>query len=765
MSELLALKVDKYTFVISTKEVERSRQRLKQTLARRGKDFEPSKILFSPPLVINDDFPTPWYPTELPVFFENKDYHIEFVFDEQQLTHPFIEHRLKKVEESFNYSPRTKTLRATINTENHIGWFKMDLCYQLDDRSIKQSISIEILPTKMDMHSDLAVMNADIDSQFPLWRFSLAEKTQQQMQAVKQPQAQFLLLWLALFEDLFADMQLGLRHIVNAPHSRLIETAHTVKMDRLKGKLSVTLEQAVINARGAGLHQKRFLITNKKLSVDTPENRFIKFVMTTSVATLVKITDAQRQKENSPDKQRLSASFYDKLNSWKTDMQRFQKQPLFDEVGSFKSLERESLVLQQKPGYAKVYKAWQQLKWYLDALHGTSSLSIRSVAKLYEVWCFLDVRRILLDLDFQEVQKTKNSLVKIGTEVILQDGIQGAFEFERKDGVKLTLAHEPVFSVNGKNIRSWIKTQEPDIFLEASFPDGAKFVWLFDAKYRIATPHSADGGDDKVPKDAIDQMHRYRDALIRLEEKDGKIYKTRPVFGAYCLYPGSFDQAKDDNPYEDAIKQIGIGAFSLLPSEDQSGSVWLHSFLKDKLPSQTTGYPLASSDRYFLEEPSRIPYYGTRVTRYSDLVIIANQLGPFRNRDYIKRFEDGKAQFYHVKANAFNRQEVSHHMVHEARYLTVGVDADSVQSREICFIYPILSARQLARSDISDHESGANELGTGIELYWLFELGEATKLKEKVVLGINDRFELKFADRKAFDSNIKWADLAERYSL
>ncbi len=91
----------------------------------------------------------------------------------------------------------------------------------------------------------------------------------------------------------------------------------------------------------------------------------------------------------------------------------------------------------------------------------------------------------------------------------------------RADGIKIRLAHEPVFS-NTKDpafgkIYSWTTVQKPDIFLEATFLKGEKVQWIFDAKYRIADDGN---GADRAPDDAINQMHRYRDALIHIHKTD-----------------------------------------------------------------------------------------------------------------------------------------------------------------------------------------------------------------------------------------------------
>src|SRR5690606_11589129 len=95
---------------------------------------------------------------------------------------------------------------------------------------------------------------------------------------------------------------------------------------------------------------------------------------------------------------------------------------------------------------------------------------------------------------------------------------------------------------------------------------------------------------DYVPDDAINQMHRYRDALIRLSESTSSSMacqpakKSRPVVGAFALYPGLFDQTTEENRYATAIKEVGIGAFALLPSQTgYAGHQWLLDFLNSQI--------------------------------------------------------------------------------------------------------------------------------------------------------------------------------------
>jgi len=765
MPEIATIKGQDFECVIWTKDVCASQQRLQQTMASRNKETPTSTILFDPAIALaGSEEELASMKCGRAVFFENKQYDIEFVFDGSlkgsfSQNSPRVIHRLRNVEEAFHYSARSNAIRATINTGNDIGWFRIELQYPVNGQWISQAISFEVLPVKMDMDADVALMNEVIDAEYPLWRFSLAEKTSQKFAAAKKPYRHFLLLWLAQFESLRTDLEKGLRHIVSAPHNRLVSVESLLKAEKLKGKLSPKLELELKQAQCDGLVNKRFHIKKKKLSIDTPENRFIKSVIKNSSSRLNAVIRLAKENQRVPDVQRLSDSFFTQLESWQGSLKKFQYHAMFHEVGEFKGFSRESLVLQQKPGYAKVYRVWQELKWYLDLFGNDSSLSLRNIAELYEIWCFLEIRRILLDLGFEELPNKKPQLANTGLGVSMKDGFAGAFQFKRGDGIRLRLAHEPLFRENSRPIKTWITSQKPDILLEAKFDDNKEFIWLFDAKYRIRP----DDESDLVPDDAINQLHRYRDALIYQHNYSGQnAGKSRPILGAYALYPGYYDQAETENPYQEAMNEIGIGAFSLLPAPGNTGNHWLRMFLEDMLGSKKDYYIPAKNEKYFVEEAVRIPYKGTSVAYYSDLTIAASGLGPDRNSVYRKRFECGEANLYHMRLLATDRQNIEQHVVREARYLAIAVNAASLVSK-IKYIYPILKVEKIKRSELTEGQTGTRNVTNPNEIYWIFTLGSALKLKSPVTKTFKESFEIKITGAEEISKMAAWDDLPDRY--
>jgi len=80
----------------------------------------------------------------------------------------------------------------------------------------------------MAMATDLEGIHLAMDEFYPLWRFSLVQKTEQELTKSRKPHERFALLWLAHFEKLRANLQKGIQRICNAPHTCLVPYVHHV---------------------------------------------------------------------------------------------------------------------------------------------------------------------------------------------------------------------------------------------------------------------------------------------------------------------------------------------------------------------------------------------------------------------------------------------------------------------------------------------------------------------------------------------------------
>ncbi|MEP4557498.1 DUF2357 domain-containing protein [Cobetia amphilecti] len=698
---------------------------------------------------------------ERPFFFENTQYHFEWIFS-PSVNYAYLTHRSQSVNDSFRFSERRghipARLTGTLNTGNDVGWMRLPLSIELIDKTYTQHTAFEVLPTKMALHRDLPCMYRAIDATYPLWRFSLVAKTEQDATTGNE-RGHFPLMWLANFSALRMRFEQGLKVICAAPHNRLQSSNKNVKANKLKGRIPRKLAESVKQDFAGGQYERHYRIEINALSVDTPENRFIKMAVKKCQRQLADFESKLRVGNKAPMNQRVSNHFLDELHSWQTPLKKVLSQSFLKDVGTYSGLNRESLVLQQKTGYNTIYRVWQELKLYLDVIGSQSSISMKSVAEIYEVWCFLCLKKILEEeLGFQLIDSGSEVLSKHDFfEYRLKDGFTGAFRFKRSDGVTVRLAHEPKFTKYGEYIRAYSVTQEPDIVLEATIPgvddldEAQQFIWLFDAKYRIKNKKERFDDEnennektDRVPNDAINQMHRYRDALIRLSNSDQRkskintgyqVSKSRPVFGAFALYPGFFDQKAHDNPYARAIEEVGIGAFALLPSQAETkycGHQWLLEFLRAQIgvapAEEMTKYSSSSiKENLYVQEASRIPYSGMQQVLYSDLTMTVALSGK-RKRDngYFEAFEQGVARWYHMPQSTF-LGKFKQHVVEEIRYLALASTSDlQTSTKKIDKLWPVKRVRLLPRYEIDEEQAG--KASNASELYYLFELGKPLTL-------------------------------------
>lgn len=778
MPDVLNLKSHGWELNVWVKDNSDRLQVLHKTMAGRGRAVPASKLYLSPPSKVAVIEPVTEHgestglSSELvlpaPIFFENKEYFFEFSFSDLSgfTGNPKIVHRLVAIEDSFHFSKKSNSLHGSINFGNDVGWFRLGLRYKAEDGQERlQTISFEVLPTKMAMDSDMAAIHQAIDTAYPLWRFSFAQKTEQELARSHQKHERFALFWLAHFKQLRDRLEDAVKLVIRAPHSRLLPQQRAIKLERLRGRLTPKLETQIHGHLEQNEIHHRYPITSRRLSVDTPENRFVKMVLKCCSSELSAIIKVAQKNQKAPEEGgKLSASFFDELASWKKPLDQLLNQPLFTDIGDYEGLERESLVLHQRAGYANIYRIWQELKMYLGLFGQNAAVSMKSVADLYEVWCFLQIKSMLEELGFTELSSTKASLKNIGLEKSMVNGSTSAFLLYRSsDKLNIRLSHEPNFTPqkNRKEggIYSWTTTQIPDIFLEATFENGKTVRWIFDAKYRIWD----DQDTDMAPDDAINQMHRYRDALIHIDKVgDGWKEKSRPVLGAFVLYPGWFDESQTKNPYDNSIDDVGIGAFPLLPERP---NIWLRQFLEKQFGNakSATPYIRPESDRYLVEDSARIAVTGVYLSQYHDLALVACT-APSKGRDksYIDKFNDGIAPWYHVPVTTTLKKSISHHVMQESRYCALAAYDVANTQRVVEFIYDVISIEIKKRCDLTIEQAG--NLSSSTDEYWLIKLGPSRAISRPVTTKNIRSFRIFHTSEQDLIASKKWEELPLRYA-
>ena len=171
----------------------------------------------------------------------------------------------------------------------------------------------------------------------------------------------------------------------------------------------------------------------------------------------------------------------------------------------------------------------------------------------------IDARRLL------EVQSR-------GLSVLLRRGSESKVAFRLPHARKLTVRYNPALRADA------LVPQWPDFLLTLEQPDRPAVHLVIDAKYRLDTSSEYVGRYETAgpPEDALNAMHRYRDAI--LDEIEGAPRRT--VVQAAALFPLRVDSAKyEAGRLWRALRRIGVGAIPLLPGHDQFLRAWLRQWL------------------------------------------------------------------------------------------------------------------------------------------------------------------------------------------
>lgn len=249
-------------------------------------------------------------------------------------------------------------------------------------------------------------------------------------------------------------------------------------------------------------------------------------------------------------------------------------------MGKFKGLNQESMILQKAAGYSQVYRIWTLLRRAYSLNEGIYRLQTKDIAILYEIWCFIEVSHIVKELLGHKVDMRHQNRMEMNGVFTweLGKGEHSRIIFQ-KNGVELAeLVYNPKQtdkendSISMENIVVPTVSQKPDIVLQLTKNDlqkDMKITYLFDAKYRI---DSKVNGVDTPPEDAINQMHRYRDAIYFKDHSSSKLKKE--VVGGYILFPGDGQKADIEvSKFYQAIKEVNIGAFPLRPKDRENRSL------------------------------------------------------------------------------------------------------------------------------------------------------------------------------------------------
>ena len=566
------------------------------------------------------------------IFFDNADYPIWVDFN-SYVKHAEFGSALRNENERFSF--RKGVLAGFINYNNEIGKSEINIVYKAGAETRKFSFGFEVLSTKLDYHEHWNQIIEDIEAEYRMLSLDYMRRTFHGFTPNEHGETPELIWW-NVFSGEREKFIKACKSIIERPRRRLRGYETYQRADKIK-RVPVCIENELAEHRLEGGYLYR--IEEHTQSNDTQENRFLKYAL----AQIISKYETLKKYIESVGK--LSDLLKEEMDECLHTLKSLQRNPFFRTIGRFKGLNQESLVLQKATGYSQVYRTWNLLRRSYSLQDGMYRLQTKDIATLYEIWCFIEVSHIVkeqLKLENVEVEHRNRMEMNGVFTWELGRGEHSRILFQ-KDGIELAeLVYNPKHTekendtISMPNLVVPTVAQKPDIVLQLTkndLHDGMKMTYLFDAKYRIG---GKEKGVDVPPDDAINQMHRYRDAIYYKDYDSDQLKKE--VIGGYILFPGNGEPTEvAKSKFYESIEKVNIGAFPLRPKDEQNRR-FLEEFI-DSLIKRKTSETIAEV----------IPHKGT-VLEVHDRVLIGLVKSSSR-KDYYPSFERGEAELYYTGAN------------------------------------------------------------------------------------------------------------------
>ena len=514
-------------------------------------------------------------------FFDNADYPIWIEFKDYVKDAQFGS-ILQNDNDRFSF--RRHILAGFINYKNEIGRSEIQIIYKVDKETRAFRFGFEVLSTKLDYHEHWRAIVEDIEREYRMLSLDYMRRTFHGFSPDQNGEHPDIVWW-SVFEGEQQKFIKACKSIIDRPRHRLHGEEVYLRADKLK-QTPHNIENRLAEHRKEPAYLYR--VEQHILSNDTQENRFLKFAL----HQISKRYEDLRQRIEAI--KTASGTMKAAMLATSETLKRLQHHPFFRTIGRFKGISQESMVLQKATGYSQVYRTWNLLRRAYSLNDGLYRLQTKDIATLYEIWCFIEVSHIVkaqLHLDDEDVEHRNRMEMNGIFSWELGKGEHSRILF-RKDGVELAeLVYNPKNAdkendnVGMKDLVVPTVPQKPDIVLQLTKNDlqqGMKMTYLFDAKYRI---DGKDKGVDVPPEDAINQMHRYRDAIY-YKDYDANALK-KEVIGGYILFPG--DGEPNDvavSKFYKTIKEVNIGAFPLRPKDVENRKL-LENFIDELIHTKS----------------------------------------------------------------------------------------------------------------------------------------------------------------------------------
>lgn len=491
-----------------------------------------------------------------PLFYEHQDY--EIVIEKKENFKLEFWHENINIRNKINpIGHSNKILSGVINFGNEIGF--TDVIINIDD-SFYIKFQFEIFSSKMGYRDDYINIITDITDEIHNLAFEFIKKTyfkSTTYDKFKSSPSEFFGIIKTIYNKFIesVDIILNKSNYILEAYPKILP-AHKLKSVNNKTIQWLERHPHELKSDGISYSVNRVLASNKQNSYDTPENRFVKYILNSILKKLKKIrinyVNLNRNKDD---------NIIYQIDIMITGISKRLSSPFFRAIGQpiFNTM---SLIFFMSVGYTEIYKYYLMLSKSLSLDGDIFKISVKDLALLYEYWCFIKLNSIIKNkykfVSQNIIQINKNELF-----VTLKKGASSKTVYENpRNGEIIELVYNPSI-YNLPTV-----SQRPDIILSIHKKNSyIKYNYIFDAKYKINQANEGSSYRQNYLKpgpeeEDINTMHRYRDALV----SENNSYFEQSILGAYILFPYNSEKEYEEHKFYKSIGKINIGGLPFLPT-------------------------------------------------------------------------------------------------------------------------------------------------------------------------------------------------------
>lgn len=510
--------------------------------------------------------------TEKAYFFEYENYELIIEKKNKDIDINFY-HANKDIRNKITKN-RSGSLSGIISFKGEIGYSDLVIKVNGKDHFI---IQVEVFPTKIDYRKDYINILKDVNEEIYNLAFDFLRRTYS-ISGLSKNRGTSLSEYYSILSYIFDKLKKAINIITIMPHHSLVNERQIAPYHKIKNVTSETIKwiekkPEKIIKKGNKLLPVEALQINKRVSIDTNENRFLKYIVQGILFKLMELRKKYLKLGRDIDK-----SFVEQLEVYIKTIQRFLNTTFLKDVGEYEFRENSSMVFKMALGYKDVYKYYLMLRKGLTSKGEIFKLNVKDLPLLYEYWCFIKINALLrkkYTLISNDTVKVKNN----GIFVSLKKGRESKVVYENPEN------HEKfVLSYNLK-MNSETVGQKPDNVLSIDKIGGKiKYNYIFDAKYkldrRIKDIQHETYKTSGPKEEDINTMHKYRDAIVYENKQTGRF--ERCIVGAFVLFPYGNEEEYLEHPLYKSIEKVNIGGIPFLPSATMLMEEFLRELIGEK---------------------------------------------------------------------------------------------------------------------------------------------------------------------------------------